>query len=87
MKDNESDRTTQTRVFRLNDNLLNVKGIPKCLSNWGELAKKMAKNSWQILSIVFYCVNVKPICSPVYLLYPTNKTPPQEKVCGAFLSG
>ena len=36
---------------------------------------------------MFYCVNVKPICGPVYLLYPTNKTPPQEKIYGAFLSG
>ena len=35
--------------------------------------------------LCFIALTLNQFCGPVYLLYPTNKTPPQEKIYGAFL--
>ncbi len=34
----------------------------------------------------FIALTLNQLGGPVYLLYPTNKTPPQEKIYRAFLS-
>jgi len=84
----KSDRTAQRGSFDVT--ITSHKKLDFKIS-WGlfQIGKKLLAKEIldKFFLLCFICVNVKPICGPVYLLYPTSKTPPQEKIYGAFLSG
>jgi len=56
-----------------------------------ELATKLTRTSCEKILDKFFlmwfiALTLNQLGGPVYLLYPTNKTPPQEKIYRAFLS-